>query len=301
VSYWNPQKRQGVALGIYAGVGNLAPGLFSLLLPLALTALGLAYSYLAWFLFLILGTALYYFKGRNSWFFQAIEQGATREQARTIAQKQGQELFPVGSTLDSLKLSARVGKTWLLVGIYFTTFGGFIAMTSWLPTYWTSFFELGAVTAGLYTAVYSISASLFRVTGGGLADRIGGERTLKIFLAVMLAGAVLMSLSHAIILSVVASLLMALGMGTANAAVFKLVAREVPQAVGGASGWVGGLGAFGGFILPPVLSNFVRSFGQAGYAAGFWTYVVLGLLAAVFAFVLTRSHAEAGSPQTVRS
>ncbi|MDT8299286.1 MAG: MFS transporter, partial [Spirochaetaceae bacterium] len=31
-SYWFPQSRQGTALGIYAGVGNLAPGLFALML-----------------------------------------------------------------------------------------------------------------------------------------------------------------------------------------------------------------------------------------------------------------------------
>jgi NNP family nitrate/nitrite transporter-like MFS transporter len=300
VSYWNPQKRQGAALGVYAGVGNLAPGLFTLLLPLALTTLGLAYSYLAWFLFLVLGTALYYFKGRNSWYFQALEQGATREQAIALAKERGQELFPLGSTLDSLKASARIGKTWLLVAIYFTTFGGFIAMTSWLPTYWTTFFGFSAVTAGALTALYSLSASLFRVMGGSLSDRIGGEKTLKAFLGVLLAGAVLMSISHQSWLSVAATLLMALGMGTANAAVFKLVAKEVPQAVGGASGWVGGLGAFGGFILPPVLSNFVRTFGEAGYASGFWTYVVLSSLAIVFTFTLARAQAPAKEVQTVR-
>ena len=37
VSYWFPQVRQGTALGTYAGVGNLAPGLFSFLLPVALS------------------------------------------------------------------------------------------------------------------------------------------------------------------------------------------------------------------------------------------------------------------------
>lgn len=41
VSYWFPQKRQGTALAIYAGVGNLAPGVFSLLMPFAIGALGL--------------------------------------------------------------------------------------------------------------------------------------------------------------------------------------------------------------------------------------------------------------------
>jgi len=40
VSYWFPQKKQGSALGVYAGIGNLAPGIFSLLLPVALLSAG---------------------------------------------------------------------------------------------------------------------------------------------------------------------------------------------------------------------------------------------------------------------
>ncbi len=148
VSYWFPQARQGAALGTYAGVANLAPGIFSLLLPVALATLGLAYSYLVWLLLLIAGTVLYVFAGRNAWYFQARAQGADPAQARALAQAQGQELFPARSTRASLVISARVGKTWLLVAIYFATFGGFIALTSWLPTYWTAFFGVSAVAAG---------------------------------------------------------------------------------------------------------------------------------------------------------
>lgn len=293
VSYWFPQQRQGFALGTYAGVGNLAPGLFSLLLPIALTALGLAYAYLAWLILLVVGTVLYFFVGRNAWYFQAIAAGADPDGARSLARAQGQELFPARSTRESLLISARIWKTWLLVAIYFTTFGGFIAMTSWLPTYWTAFFGASAVTAGAFTAAYSLSTSIFRVLGGGVADRMGGEATVKASLIVMLAGAGLMSFSHHPTLSLAATLIMALGMGVANAAVFKLVAKEIPQAVGGASGWVGGLGAFGGFALPPILSLFVRLQGQGGYATGFLTYVGIAALALAFAIILSRSHVRA--------
>ena len=229
--------------------------------------------------------------------FQARGQGADPAQARSLAQAQGQELFPARSTRESLIVSARIWKTWLLVAIYFTTFGGFIAMTSWLPTYWTAFFGVSAVAAGLYTALYSISTSVFRVLSGSVADRLGGEKTVRLALIVMLAGAGLMSVSHALALSIAATLIMALGMGAANAAVFKLVAKEAPQAVGGASGWVGGLGAFGGFALPPILSVFVRLQGQVGYATGFLTYVVIALVALALALVLSRSHTRAALPQ----
>jgi len=292
VSYWFPQTRQGSALGTFAGLGNLAPGMFSFLLPVALGSWGLSGSYLAWLVFLALGTLLYFLTGRNAWYFQAREQGADSGEARALAREQGQEIFPASSTKESLLLSARVWKTWLLVGIYFTTFGGFIAMTSWLPTFWTSFFSVSAVTAGLLTAVYSITASGIRVPGGTLADRLGGEATAILSLSTTLVGALLMTFSRNLPLSILATVLMALGMGVANAAVFKLVPKEVPQAVGGAAGWVGGLGAFGGFVIPPILSTFVRFQGHSGYAVGFVTYVILAALSLILAQVLRTNHLE---------
>lgn len=82
-------------------------------------------------------------------------------------------------------------------------------------------------------------------------------------------------------------------MGVANAAVFKLVPRYVPEAVGGASGWVGGLGAFGGFVVPPLLGLFVDKMGKVGYARGFLVYVVLALLSISIAYGLKRSHTKA--------
>jgi len=301
VSYWFPQARQGSALGAFAGIGNLAPGMFSFLLPVALGSWGLSGSYLAWLVFLAIGTVLYFYTGRNAWYFQAREQGADPEKARTLAREQGQEIFPANSTKESLSLSAKVWKTWLLVGIYFTTFGGFIAMTSWLPTFWTSFFSVSAVTAGLLTAVYSLTASGIRVPGGTLSDRLGGETTALLALSTTLVGALLMTFSHNLSLSVMATVLMALGMGVANAAVFKLVPKEVPRAVGGAAGWVGGLGAFGGFAIPPILSTFVRFQGQGGYATGFITYIVLAVLSLILIQILRVGRVAAKESVTVKA
>ena len=279
VSYWFPKAQQGSALGTYAGVGNLAPGTFTLVLPFALGALGLAGSYLVWLLLLVVGTAAYFFVGRNSPYFQLLGQGQLPTTARQIAQQAGQDMFPVGSTTDSLLRSARVWKTWALVGIYFVTQGGFLALTTWLPTYWKTFFAASLTTAGLLAALFSILTSLIRIAGGRLSDRIGGENTSILALAVLLAGAVLMTFSHTWGLSVMAEILLGLGMGVGNAAVFKLVSQAVPEAVGGASGWVGGLGAFGGFVFPPVLGLIVRLQGETGYATGFAIFIGLAIAA----------------------
>lgn len=289
VSYWYPQERQGTALGTYAGIGNIAPGLFSLILPLALAGWGLAVSYLAWLAFLLVGTALYFFTGKNAWYFQLRDAGADPEDARRTARRHGQELFPAGSPLQSLGISARIWKTWVLVVLYFTTFGGFIALTAWLPTYWQSFFGLSAVGAGLLTAVYSLLTSVIRVPGGSLSDRLGGERTALLALGTTAAGAAIMSLSGTVALSVFATAVMAVGMGVNNAAVFKLVPQEIPKAVGGAAGWVGGLGAFGGFAIPPLMGLMVDRQGEIGYARGFIIVLALALASLVLARVLRRS------------
>jgi NNP family nitrate/nitrite transporter-like MFS transporter len=87
--------------------------------------------------------------------------------------------------------------------------------------------------------------------------------------------------------------LMAAGMGVSNAAVFKLMPQYVPQAVGGAAGWIGGLGAFGGFAIPPILGAFVRWQGSPGYATGFVSYILLVVISLVLAVVLRQSRASA--------
>lgn len=291
VSYWFPHSKQGAALGLYAGVGNLAPGLFAMILPFALKYFGLAGSYLAWLTFLLVGTFVYWAIGRNAWYFQLREQGMGPEEAvKTARDEYGQELFPGGNVLDSLRISARIWKTWALVGLYFTSFGGFIALTAWFPTYWHVYFGKAMVAAGVLTAVYSILASLMRVVGGQISDIFGGERVAIMSFAMVLTAALIMFFSGTFVSAVIGAVLLATGMGVANAAVFKLVPQEVPDAVGGAAGWVGGLGAFGGFAIPPVMGAFVAGGNQAGYAQGFSVFIVLAVVSLVLSLVLRKTH-----------
>jgi len=296
VAYWYPKARQGSALGTYAGIGNLAPGIFTLLLPFALVTMGLPRSYLAWLAFLFVGTVVYMVIGRNAWYFQMIARGVPADEAKKASALRGQEIFPSGNLVDSLILSARNRKTWALVAIYFTTFGGFIAMTAWLPVYWTSFYSATPILAGALAGVYSVVTSLVRVGGGYLSDRIGGETTGILALGIMLAGAVLMTLSGDFNLSVAAEILMGIGMGVTNAAVFKLVAQEVPEAVGGAAGWVGGLGAFGGFAIPPLMGTIVQVRGIGGYATGFAVFIGLAIVSLLLVEVLRRKRAKVHAP-----
>jgi mono/diheme cytochrome c family protein len=94
-------------------------------------------------------------------------------------------------------------------------------------------------------------------------------------LVLLLIGALGMTLSENLSVALGASVLMALGMGVNNAAVFKLAPQEVHEAVGGAAGWIGGLGAFG------------------GYATGFGVFVALSTISIAVVWLLQRaSHAR---------
>ena len=286
VSYWFPKKNQGWALAAYAGLGNTSPGLVALILPLLILFIGLWGAYLVSLAIVIVGIVLYFFLGHNAPYFQMRHAGVPAGESREQAARQGQELFPQASALHALMHAAAEWRTWPLVILYFTTFGGFLALTAWFPTYWQSFFHTTHWTAVVLTASFSLLSSVIRVPGGSWSDRYGGELVAGISLAILLAGALIMTFSGNFTYSVIGELLVGVGMGVNNAAVFRLVPNYVPHAVGGAAGWVGGLGALGGFAVPPILGHFVGTMGPVGYARGFVVYVGLAVITLVLTGIL---------------
>jgi nitrate/nitrite transporter NarK len=289
VSYWYPQKKQGSALAVYAGLGNLAPGLFAMVLPWLVVAWGFTISYVLWLSLLVILLFLVSKFMQDAPYFQYRQMGIKID-PEALLLACGEELVPSGNMSASLKKAAADWRTWALTFLYFVTFGGFIALTVWLPTYWSELFSMRLVTAGLLTALYSLSSSLLRVVGGMAADRIGGERVVLGSFVTVALGAVLMTVTTTTVpIALAAEMLLALGMGFANAAVFKLVPKYSPKAVGGAAGIVGGLGAFGGFAIPPVMGLFVRRFGLSGYAFGYAVFIALALIGIGVFFLLNRS------------
>jgi len=177
----------------------------------------------------------------------------------------------------------------MLVFFYFLSFGGFLAFTSWLPTFWSSIYGTTLAEAGVLTATFSLLSAVIRVPGGLLSDRISITYALPGNFLLMLAGSVVLSFSGTFAVSLAATLAVAAGMGLQNAIVFKLLPRYIPDAVGGASGWIGGLGALGGFVIPPVIGVGTGMVGgTAGYARGFLPFAVLVVLALPVVGVLSR-------------
>jgi NNP family nitrate/nitrite transporter-like MFS transporter len=302
VSYWYPQKKQGRALALYAGLGNLAPGLFAMVLPSLVVALGFIASYVLWFVLLVVLLVFVLIFMQDAPYFQYRQMGIDIDPDALLLAC-GEELIPSGNAMASIKKAGADWRTWALTFFYFVSFGGFIALTVWLPTYWAESFSIGLVAAGLLTALYSIGCSLLRVAGGYVSDRLGGENVvLASFGAIALGAVAMVMAAGAFAVAVTGQMILALGMGFANAAVFKLVPKYSPRAVGGAAGIVGGLGAFGGFVIPPLMGQLVKVYGVSGYPLGFIVFVALALAALAVFFLLNRyAPAKAAVLQTEKA
>lgn len=289
VSYWFPKSQQGRALAFYAGLGNTSPGLVAIVLPLIIAFGGLRMGYLVSLAIVLCGLALYIALGYDAPYFQLRRQGVAQAEAATAARAYGQELRPASSVTRALLDAAGSWRTWPLVGLYFTSFGGFLALTAWLPTFWSAYYHAPHWLALTLTAGFSLFASLIRLPGGAWSDRFGGERTALFAFSGIFVGAAIMSVSDHFALTVAGEFLIGAGMGIANAAVFKLVPHYVPDAVGGTAGWVGGLGALGGFVVPPMLGRVAQTMGAVGYARGYLVYVALAAISLALTRLLHRT------------
>lgn len=286
-SYWFPEDQQGFAMGAFAGAGNIGPGVMNYAIPVMIGLWGLTWAYSGWLALVVLITVLYAIFGVNPYYFQLVQKGVEKEEAKRIASEIGQEVFPSGGTKESLKESSLNRWTWVLVFLYTVSYGGgFTALSTWYPTYWNLFHNLPLSRAGLFAGIFVVYGSLIRIPGGSLSDRFGGENVAVVSFSVMVVGAAIITVSGGIVQAFVGTIVLGTGMGIVNAAIFELVPKYVPDAVGGASGWIGGIGGAGTLIVLPLLGVFVDVYGEVGYAWGFSMFVVLSAICAGVAFAL---------------
>ena len=66
----------------------------------------------------------------------------------------------------------------MFVIFYFISFGGFLGLTSWLPSFWHGAYPTSLIVGGALTAVFSLITSAIRVPGGVLADKLSVKYAL---------------------------------------------------------------------------------------------------------------------------
>ncbi|MFC6989427.1 nitrate/nitrite transporter [Haloplanus sp. GCM10025708] len=293
-SYWYPSDRQGFAMGAFAGAGNIGPGLVVFVLPVLIGLWGLTAAYSAWFAFVVAVTIVYAVYAVDPYYFQLLRRGQDEDEAERVADELGQDIFPSGNTWESLRESASIRRTWVLVFLYTVSFGGgFTSLSAWFPTYWDLFHGFDLSTAGLLAGVFIVYGSLIRIPGGSISDRFGGENVAVASFSVMAIGAAVMTFAVGFWPAFVGMMVLGTGMGVANAAVFELVPKFVPEAVGGASGWISGIGGGGTLLILPALGYYTDVYGRIGYARGFSLFVVLSAICAAVALALKRYGPEA--------
>ena len=157
--------------------------------------------------------------------------------------------------VPKLAAALRLPITWQMSFLYAVCFGGFVAFSTYLPTYLKDVYAFDLTAAGTRTAGFAIAAVVARPIGGILSDRIGPRAVLGISLAGTTALAVVLALRPPLELPAglsFVSIAFFLGLGTGG--VFAWVAKAAPvERVGSVTGLVGAAGGLGGYFPPLVL------------------------------------------------
>ncbi len=175
---------------------------------------------------------------------------------------------------------------WYFNLVYIITFGGFIGLSTFLPSLFVSQFHIAKTQAGTLTMLATLTGSLTRVAGGWFADRIGGITTLSVVFLIAIAGLFGLTTSPSLVVTTALFMLCFAALGAGNGATFQMVPLRWPITTAIAGGMIGEIGALGGSILPNVLGQSKQHTGS--YGLGFAAYAVLACIVLVVLRVVSR-------------
>ncbi|MBB3317023.1 NNP family nitrate/nitrite transporter-like MFS transporter [Rhizobium sp. BK181] len=273
VSPFFPAQKQGTALGIF-GAGNVGAAVTKFAAPFVLIAWGWQAVAQIWAVGLALMAIVFWFTTTDDPAFRL------RREGKIASKSLAQEFAPLKNV-----------QVWRFSLYYFFAFGGFVALSLWLPRYLVGVYGFNLATAGMVAAAYSIPGSIFRAFGGVVSDKKGARSVMYVMFAVAAVATLILSLPAAgasatvgITPVVFIVVIFALGfvMSLGKAAVYKHIPAYYPESVGAVGGIVGMMGGLGGFILP-------IAFGFLKDMTGLWSSCFM-LLFAIVAISLVWMH-----------
>jgi len=246
-SGWFPREHKGLAMGI-AGAGNSGTALAALLAPRLAQHFGWqkVYGFAALAMLLPLAVMIFFAKEPPD-----TEHQTLRQHLSCLWEKDG----------------------WAFNLIYVITFGGFLGLATFLPSFYYSQFHVSKIQAGSLTVLATLTGSLTRVAGGYLADRFGGITTLSGVFLVVIVGLLGFLATPSLTITTLLFMLCFAALGAGNGATFQLVPLRWPITTAVAGGMIGEIGALGGGILPNLLGQTKQHTGS--YSTGFVIYAVL--------------------------
>ncbi len=275
-SRWYPPKFQGVVLGI-AGAGNMGVVLDSLFVPWLAEQFGWQ-SVFGFLLIPVLAVLALY-----TW----------------MAKDAPDRPAPV--SLANYRTVLKDVDTWWFMFFYSITFGGFVGLGNALPLYFSTWYHVSGVAAGLMVAIVVFAGSMFRPVGGFIADRIGGIRSLQFLFTIVslcylaisflpegpapdasvmasakVGGWSIVDMPGVAWLAVMIFFIGAMALGMGNGSVFQLVPLRFRKEMGVMTGLVGAAGGVGGFFLAKALGWSKAINGD--FSMGFWIFSGLALV-----------------------
>ena len=250
ITRWYPKERHGTALGIL-GAGNAGSAITKLGAPWVMLAYGWQGVARLWALMLLCTAAVFWL-------------GSAEDPKQTARRAAGEPAALLKRQVEPLRRL----QVWRFGLYYFFAFGGYVALTVWLPRYLIGVYSLDIRMAAAIAVAFSLPAGLLRVLGGVLPDRYGARTVMywsfigSLFCTFILSYPATDYTVHGLHgelrftiatgLPVFIIMLMALGffMALGKAAVFKHIPVYYPDQVGVVGGAVGAIGGLGGFVLP---------------------------------------------------
>jgi MFS transporter, NNP family, nitrate/nitrite transporter len=252
-SGWFPKQYKGLAMGI-TGAGNSGTALAALFAPRLATHFGWqhVYGFAAAMMLLPLFVMVVFAKEPPD-----IEHQSFRQHLNCLFEKDG----------------------WYFNLVYIITFGGFLGLATFLPSFYVKQFHVTKIQAGELTVLATLTGSLTRVLGGWFADRIGGITTLSVVFLIAIAGLFGLMTTPSLLVTTLLFMLCFAALGAGNGATFQLVPLRWPITTAVAGGMIGEIGALGGGILPNLLGQSKQHTGS--YTSGFIIYAALAAIVLV--------------------
>lgn len=259
-SGWFPKQYKGLAMGI-AGAGNSGTALAALFAPRLAMQFGWqhVYGFAAGLMLLPLLVMIFFAKEPPD-----IEHQSLKQHLSCLMEKDG----------------------WVFNLVYIITFGGFIGLATFLPSFFFSQFHVSKIQAGNLTVLATLTGSVTRVLGGWFADRIGGITTLSVVFLVAIAGLFGLMATPSLLITTLLFMLCFAALGAGNGATFQLVPLRWPITTAVAGGMIGEIGALGGSILPNLLGESRQRTGS--YTAGFIIYATLAFLILLLLLIVSK-------------
>jgi NNP family nitrate/nitrite transporter-like MFS transporter len=248
-SAWFQKERQGTALGIF-GAGNTGAALNIFAAPLIIVAMGWRAVPEIYSVAMLVMAVIFWF--------------CTYPDPQLEERKQKKNFPSLGDMLLPL-LEPRV---WRFGLAYSFVFGGFVALSLWLPKYYMAVYDLDLTTAAFIALFFTLPAGAIRALGGWFSDKWGGSAVtwLVFWVSIVclfflsyppttftvhgITGDIVIDIAIGVTLFTFLVFIVGIAQGIGAASVYRSVADHYSERMGSVGGLVGVIGGLGGFILP---------------------------------------------------